>query len=413
MYINEEVGMIEKSISMYKKVAERQHGTTMVFILITSLAFLPTISFAQMPWTCATASADWGLRSSHASVVFDGKMWVLGGCLFDNPDSVVNDIWYSTNGTDWTELTPSADWCPRLGHHVVVRDDTMWLTGGCVDYYGGILLNDVWFSTDGAVWTRALDSAPWVPRIDHRVVVFNDEFWLIAGWAGWTGTSYLWDTWHSPDGINWTCQSTSAAWPRRNCHGLVVRNDTMWLLAGRNTAFLNDVWYSTDGSIWMCATATADWSGRRGHTTLVFDNKIWVLGGAGDSYFNDVWYSIDGANWTCADSSADWQARLWHTSVVYNNEMWVIGGSKATPGGLNDVWCSPGLGIEEQPISKPIEQVNFTVKTIFRGPLQLREGRKCKVFDITGRVVEPERIAPGIYFVEIDNKVVQKVVKIR
>ena len=51
--------------------------------------------------------------------------------------------------------------------------------------------------------------------------------------------------------------------------------------------------------------------------------------------------------------------------------------------------------------------------TIFRGPLQLPEGRKCRVFDITGRVVMPDKIRPGIYFVEIDGQIVQKVVKVR
>jgi hypothetical protein len=51
--------------------------------------------------------------------------------------------------------------------------------------------------------------------------------------------------------------------------------------------------------------------------------------------------------------------------------------------------------------------------TIFRGPLHLPAGKKCKVFDITGRVVEPTAITRGIYFIEIDDKMVQKVVKIR
>ena len=51
--------------------------------------------------------------------------------------------------------------------------------------------------------------------------------------------------------------------------------------------------------------------------------------------------------------------------------------------------------------------------TIFRGSLQLPEGKKYKVFDITGRVVEPSRIVPGIYFLKIDDKLVQKVVKVR
>jgi hypothetical protein len=187
----------------------------------------------------------------------------------------------------------------------------------------------------------------------------------------------------------------------------------MWLVAGRNNAFLNDVWCSTNGADWTLVTNSADFPARRGHTIFVFDNKMWVIGGAGDDYHNDVWYSADGANWTCADSSAAWQARIWHTSVVYNNEMWVMGGSITTPGGLNDVWHSPGVGIEEQPISRPIEKKNLIVGTILRGSLQLPDGKKCQVFDISGRVVAPDKIQPGIYFIEIDGVVTQKVIKVR
>jgi len=51
--------------------------------------------------------------------------------------------------------------------------------------------------------------------------------------------------------------------------------------------------------------------------------------------------------------------------------------------------------------------------TIFRGPLQLPEGREYKVFDIAGRVVDPSKIRPGIYFIEVDGVVTQKVVKVK
>lgn len=51
--------------------------------------------------------------------------------------------------------------------------------------------------------------------------------------------------------------------------------------------------------------------------------------------------------------------------------------------------------------------------TIFSGPLLLPEGINCKVFNITGRSVVPERMKPGIYFIEIDGMITQKVVKIR
>jgi hypothetical protein len=55
----------------------------------------------------------------------------------------------------------------------------------------------------------------------------------------------------------------------------------------------------------------------------------------------------------------------------------------------------------------------FLMTTIFRGPLQLPEDKKCKVFDIAGRIVKPDRIQTGIYFIEIDGVVTQKVIKIR
>ena len=51
--------------------------------------------------------------------------------------------------------------------------------------------------------------------------------------------------------------------------------------------------------------------------------------------------------------------------------------------------------------------------TIFSGPLQLPKGKNCKVFDVTGRVVAPDKIKPGIYFVEVDGKITRKVVKVR
>ena len=51
--------------------------------------------------------------------------------------------------------------------------------------------------------------------------------------------------------------------------------------------------------------------------------------------------------------------------------------------------------------------------TVIRGPLRLPDGKKCRVFDITGRVVEPDKIQAGIYFIEIDGQIQVKVIKIR
>jgi parallel beta-helix repeat protein len=70
-------------------------------------------------------------------------------------------------------------------------------------------------------------------------------------------------------------------------------------------------------------------------------------------------------------------------------------------------------GIVEYPVVKHINECDFLGATIFKGPLQLPEGNQYKVFDITGRVVMPNKIKPGIYFIEIDGEITQKVVKVR
>lgn len=51
--------------------------------------------------------------------------------------------------------------------------------------------------------------------------------------------------------------------------------------------------------------------------------------------------------------------------------------------------------------------------TIFCGPLVLPKDKNCKVFDITGRIISPDMIKPGVYFVEIDRNITYKVIKVR
>ncbi len=76
-------------------------------------------------------------------------------------------------------------------------------------------------------------------------------------------------------------------------------------------------------------------------------------------------------------------------------------------------WLANPVGVEQQPIVNDFQKYCNLGATIISGPLYLPEGKKCRVFDITGRVVEPTKITRGVYFVEIDNKIVQKVIKIR
>ncbi|HEC78615.1 MAG TPA: T9SS type A sorting domain-containing protein [candidate division WOR-3 bacterium] len=72
------------------------------------------------------------------------------------------------------------------------------------------------------------------------------------------------------------------------------------------------------------------------------------------------------------------------------------------------VYYAP-IGIEEE-ITTPLQDWNSA--TVIYGSLQLPEGKKCKVYDISGRAINANKIKPGIYFIKIEGKISRKVVKI-
>ncbi len=71
------------------------------------------------------------------------------------------------------------------------------------------------------------------------------------------------------------------------------------------------------------------------------------------------------------------------------------------------------VGISEYPINEPVKPDKYLGATLFSGSLFLPADKSCRVFDVTGQVVTPQYTKPGVYFIEIDNRIVQKVIKVR
>ena len=278
-------------------------------------------------WQQSTASADWSARVGKTSVVFDNKIWVLGG-------SFRNDVWSSSNGISWTEATDgSLRWSARRDHTSIVFKNKIWVLGGCCFY------NDVWSSSNGTSWTQAKpndNDVGWLDRQNHTSVVFDNKMWVLGGCCD--GSSLYNDVWSSVDGTSWTEVTASVDWTARWYHTSNVFDNKMWVLGGRFRGDrLNDVWFSSNGNDWTEATdGSARWSARSGHNSIAFDNKIWVLGGDDGFNKNDVWSSSNGTNWTEVTSSANWTDRQQHTSIAFDNKIWVLGGASRK----NDVWFS-------------------------------------------------------------------------
>ena len=115
-------------------------------------------------WVQATGDAAWSGRNEHTSVVFDNKLWVLGGYS----SGYKNDVWYSEDGVTWTQATSDAGWSGRDNYTSVVFDDKLWVIGGDPK-------DDVWYSEDGENWTLATSSAGWSTRNRHSSVIFDNK----------------------------------------------------------------------------------------------------------------------------------------------------------------------------------------------------------------------------------------------
>ena len=97
-------------------------------------------------WVQATSAANWTARRNHTSLVYNNKMWVIGGY---DAGGYKNDVWSSSDGITWTQQTSATSWTARNNHASLVYSNKMWVIGGWDSGYK----NDVWY-TDFPDWTQ-------------------------------------------------------------------------------------------------------------------------------------------------------------------------------------------------------------------------------------------------------------------
>lgn len=264
-------------------------------------------------------------REKHAAVVFDDRMFILGG--FGNGQNL-NDSPSSTDGKDWVEGGSQSNnrYTARGYHRASVFKDAIYITGGLADSFE----SDVWISTDGSIWTplEQDQEKPYVSRAEHTFTVHGEKLWLIGGS---NGGGVLADIWSSSDGQQWELEVEEAPFGKRNFHQTVSFKDKLWVIGGfENFQPKNDVWSSTDGAVWEQVTPDAPFSPRANHQVLVFDEKIWLIGSGTE---NDIWYSEDGVNWIEATPENSFEPKNEFAALFYQGTIWILGGS-----GTNEVW---------------------------------------------------------------------------
>jgi len=251
-------------------------------------------------WKLVKEEAPWKHSDLSMSIVFDDKMWFMGGWYNGRlpGHSASNQVWRSTDGAHWEQATADAGWTPRIAAAVVEFKGKMWLLGGIENYFFGddkSLKNDVWFSSDGREWTQATADAGWSPRAYHQATVLNDKMYVFGGGNYLPNYHAVNDVWCSEDGIHWTKVTDAAPWHPRLWFSSVVYRDRMWVMGGwSNNPSVNwgDVWYSKDGRDWKELKSEVIWKERHEHAAFVFQEKIWIAGGHARPLSSEVW-SLD------------------------------------------------------------------------------------------------------------------------
>jgi hypothetical protein len=241
-------------------------------------------------WSLITV-ALWEGRHTAGYLVFNDKMWIIGGDK--NRGHYQNDVWSSLDGLHWELVTDTVPWADRATHQVLAFDNRMWLLGGQKMWNptGLDAYNDVYSSTDGSNWTLETSSAAWSPRgLILGSVVHRGRMWVIGG-GTYDIRTYKHDVWSSADGIHWDLVLEQAPWLPRQYHFVTVFHDKIWVLAGANperSNGLNDVWYSTDGLGWAQLSDTP-WLERHAPSIFVRESSLWLTGGSSTRLYNDIW----------------------------------------------------------------------------------------------------------------------------
>lgn len=235
------------------------------------------------------STGPWEARHTFGNLIMNNKMWIVGGDELQNHWQ--RDVWNSNDGVNWNLISDSVPWGDRMTHMTCVYNNKLWVMGGqkIVGWSNVVdtAYNDVWNSSDGINWTQVTANAAWSPRAQIQgQCVFDNKMWILGGGTYNGVRNFYNDVWNSTDGVNWNLVTANAPWAVRQYNEVMVYDSAIWVLDGYGTAGnRNDVWYSYNGIDWHQLLGTP-WPPRHASSIFNHDKSLWVVAG---NLWNDVW----------------------------------------------------------------------------------------------------------------------------
>ncbi len=213
-------------------------------------------------------------RHGLTLTAFNNTLFLIGGK--DNDNNNLSDIWITTNGTDWSELYASAPFGEVSGHATIVYNGRMYVI--CIN--ADTLNTKIWSTANGTSWTENNSNTfPALKR--YKAVVFNNAMYVI-GSEKVTGELSN-EIWRSTDGTTWTLVTQHATnnLPAIKRHTATVYNNKVFVIGGTTStsSYTNNIYYSTDMENWYLYTDSNPLEAINDHCSLNYNNDLWVFGG--------------------------------------------------------------------------------------------------------------------------------------
>jgi hypothetical protein len=131
-------------------------------------------------WDLVTDSAGFQRRYGLGAVAFHDSLFVIGG-YYDGIDGSksFSDVWGSSDGKEWRRITEYAGRASNSFRSYIVYDDRVWAIGGYCREGSLVLFKDVLFSYNCRDWTRLGSEGTQCEREFTSAVVFRDKMWVI------------------------------------------------------------------------------------------------------------------------------------------------------------------------------------------------------------------------------------------
>ncbi len=307
-------------------------------INFSSQYFIVTV-FKENSWRNIPNIGGWSPRDGAGPIVLNGKIYLLGGW---NHVTVENEVWTTDDLTTWIRL-PDAPWQPRHGAGWVVHKNKMFVVGG-------ELIDDVWASPDGVNWTLLVSGAPFGQRYTP-IVHSNGEYIYLYGGQYWEPVRGCFnrpdclpvaprDVWRSKDGYVWEKVLTEAPWTGRALiHGSLLFDEQIFLVGGglKNATSLSsetyaeftDIWSSSDGVNWKKRSDKMGFLGRTHFSVLSTSRECYVSDGSVGLQIkvsNDFFYAEDCLNFNKLEVPANLPARHASSLFEFNGSIVLLGG---------------------------------------------------------------------------------------